>query len=101
MLAFVILSRDANAFDVVFVASFSIAIMGLSVLALFVNPAAPGRVVEAATTNPVPAITALRGFGFGWLLLAASVLGLATSFWTRQLISSPTQISFSEGHAMA
>ena len=30
-----------------------------------------------------------------------AVLGLATSFWTRQLISSPTQISFSEGHAMA
>ena len=24
-----------------------------------------------------------------------------TSFWTRQLISSPTQISFSDGHAMA
>jgi hypothetical protein len=28
------------------------------------------------------------------------VVPLATSFWTRQLISSATQISFSEGHAI-
>jgi hypothetical protein len=78
VVAFLILSRAADAFDVIFVVSFSVAVMGLSVLGLFVTPMAPGQIAAPAAANPVPVLTELRGFGFGWLLLAASVLGLAT-----------------------
>ena len=38
--------------------------------------------------------------GRGRYLVAVAPF-FVTSFWTRQLISSPTQISFSDGHAIA
>lgn len=81
VVAVVVLSLAADAFDVVFVASFGFAVMGLGVLVLFVNPATFRRVepadaaIAAAT---VLSVVSLGGPGFGRLVVAASLLALAT-----------------------
>ena len=54
--------------------------------------AASGAVIEEAAEGGLPEPISY---------LVAVVPFFVTSFCTRQLISSPTQISFSEGHAMA
>jgi MFS family permease len=78
IVAFLILASTPTAFDQVFVVSFAFAVIGVGVLAFFVEPAA-----RAATTAPARAAASslrdvLRGTGFGYLVLAASALSLAT-----------------------
>ena len=78
IVAFVILSFVADAFDIVFVASFSFAVMGLGVLALFVNPTVARPTGVPARAMAGPPLRSLRGFSFGRLVVAASILALAT-----------------------
>jgi MFS family permease len=75
VLAFVILARMERAFDVLFVASFFIALLGLAVLLLFV-PAAIGH--EHQDTARVPLRTVLSGKRFRALFMAAALLGIPT-----------------------
>jgi hypothetical protein len=78
VVAFVILAVSVDAFDVVFVASFSFALMGLGVLVLFVDTAAFAQVPAFQRTTTAPAAILPRAPGFGRLVIAASLLALAT-----------------------
>ena len=74
LVALGILAALPNAFDVVFVASFSVAVVGLGVLALFVTNAERPRVPAPA---PAPASVAPPA-GLLRLTAAATLLGAAT-----------------------
>lgn len=85
LVAFLILGWAPDAFDVIFVTSFCFAIVGLGVLLFFVEGDAEGGAGAAGRgpRTPGPATwetvtLLLRGTGFGYLVVAASVLGLAT-----------------------
>ncbi len=76
LVAFVILFASPRAFDQVFVISFSVAIVGLATIVLFVQNV-PVEDVDAP--GLLPAFTApLASPGFSRMLLVACVLGLAT-----------------------
>jgi MFS family permease len=79
IVAFLILASAPTAFDRVFVISFAFAIIGAGVLVFFVEPTAAAPVVR---NQPAPATASLRsilrGTGFGYLVIAASALSLAT-----------------------
>jgi len=77
--AFVLLTLMPHAFNVVFVASFGVAILGLGIITLFVPAVEPDDQPVAAT--PVSLKTALQLLGearFRALVLAAIALGLAS-----------------------
>lgn len=80
IVAFLILAATPTAFDQVFVVSFAFAVIGAGVLFFFVEPAAPARVANTAAARATFAVVrdALRGTGFGYLVIAASALSLAT-----------------------
>lgn len=72
-----ILALMPDRFDVVFVVSFSVAILGLGVLWLFVDNVAPARdAAVAAAPRPSLDIRSLRTLG--GLTVAATLLGLTT-----------------------
>jgi MFS family permease len=81
LLAFAILLAIPNAFDVVFVVSFSVALIGLAVIGLFVRDV---PVDEASTSALRPALSVrdalgvLRTPGFRVLILVGSGLALLT-----------------------
>ena len=81
LVALAILGTLPNAFDVVFVASFSVAVVGLGVLLFFVNnadrPAAPAS-ADASVTTLAAARRALEAPGLLRLTVAATLLGTAT-----------------------
>jgi len=78
--AFLVLAALPAAFDVVFLASFGIAIIGVAVLMLFVN--APDRIAAPATDASAAtlrgALGLLRQRRFRGLVIASGLLGLAT-----------------------
>jgi hypothetical protein len=78
IVAFVILSVAAEAFDVVFVASFGVAVMGLGVLVLFVNPPLTQPVQISPAKETASSIPLLLAPGFGRLVVAMAALSLAT-----------------------
>ena len=78
IVAFVILSVAAEAFDVVFVASFGVAVMGLGVLVLFVNPPLTQPVQISPAKETASGIPLLLAPGFGRLVVAMAALSLAT-----------------------
>ena len=78
--AFVLLTVAPGAFDAVFVTSFCVAVVGLAVLLLFVENRRPLEtgVVAVAPSSSGTVSTLLRIGGFRSLVVAGSVLGLAT-----------------------
>jgi MFS family permease len=79
VLAFAILALMPGSFDVVFVASFAVAILGLGALVLFVPASVPGE--RQAGRAPISAAAAVRLLGqrrFRGLVFAGFALGLAT-----------------------
>jgi MFS family permease len=78
VVAFVILSIAADAFDVVFVGSFGIAVIGLGVLVFFVNPPLTQPVLAAPAKEAAGSIPLLLAPGFGRLVIAMAALSLAT-----------------------
>jgi MFS family permease len=72
--AFVILTARPRAFDLVFVVSFSIAIVGVACIALFVDNATPGEALarHASLTEP------FKDARFRRTLLVACLLAMAT-----------------------
>lgn len=80
IVAFLILASAPTAFDQVFVVSFAFAIIGVGVLFFFVERAKPALATSSAPARPAMSLVsdALRGTGFGYLVIAASVLSLAT-----------------------
>jgi predicted MFS family arabinose efflux permease len=79
VVAFALLAAMPGAFDVVFVASFGVAVIGLTAIALFVP--AMGRKTGESGVAPASLTTALhllRDTKFRALLYAGSLLGLAT-----------------------
>ena len=80
IVAFLILQSVASGYDVIFLASFGLAVIGLSVLVLFVEPT---PVVSASSLGPASDLRLmLREIiglpGFKPLIAAASLLALAT-----------------------
>jgi MFS family permease len=81
IVAFVILINAPGAFDLIFVTSFCFAILGVTVLVLFVDPArraSAGTARDTVTTMRLRMGEVMGNAGFGYLVLAASVLSLAT-----------------------
>jgi MFS family permease len=78
IVAFVILSVASEAFDVVFVASFGVAVMGVGVLVLFVNPPLTPPVQTSPAQETAGPIPLLLAPGFGRLVVAMAALSLAT-----------------------
>jgi MFS family permease len=82
LVAFGLLAVAPLAFHSIFVVSFCVALVGLAVLVLFVDPrpAAPGAAPPAPASPPTlrEAGRLLRVPGFARLLIVASALGLAT-----------------------
>src|SRR5947199_7097632 len=79
LIAFAILSALPNAFDLIFIASFCAAVVGVGVLGLFVENRAPR--VAAPRARPVAwreAFGLLRRPGFRGLVVAGSLLAVAT-----------------------
>ncbi|HEV7665739.1 MAG TPA: MFS transporter [Chloroflexota bacterium] len=77
LLAFGVLTLIPNGFDVIFVLSLCVALVGLGVLVLFVQNRAPTvRATEAPRVNIGEVL--LRAPRFKYLVLAAGGLGLAT-----------------------
>jgi MFS family permease len=85
LVGFALLALIPNGFDVIFVASLCVALVGLGVLALFVENRSPtsarGAAAATAPTSPavkVPLSVLLRVPRFKYLVLAAAALGVAT-----------------------
>lgn len=85
LVAFLILGWAPDRFDIVFVTSFCFAIVGLGILLTFVegNAGSDAAVSLREDKAPRPSLVATMGIllrvsGFGYLVVAASVLGLAT-----------------------
>ncbi len=84
LLAFALLALLPDAYDVVFVASFCIAVVGVAVIVLFVKnvPSAPPSVTpapaEPESATLAGALRLLRDRRFGAIVAAGSVLGLVT-----------------------
>ena len=79
LVALAILSAAPDAYDLVFVASFAVAVVGFGVLWLFVRSARGLALDRGATLRPGRAIRSLlRTRGFGGLACAGTLLGLAT-----------------------
>ena len=77
--AFVVLTSMSGDFNVLFVTSFGMAVIGLGAILLFVPRLVPGE--RRVTSTPVSLVTAARLLGgarFRALVFAAVVLGLAT-----------------------
>ncbi len=75
IVAFVILARMDRAFDVLFVASFLVALLGVAVILLFV-PAAVGHEHQSAPRIALRSV--LSGKRFRALFIAAALLGIPT-----------------------
>ena len=101
IVAFLILAQAPNAFDVVFVTSFSFAIVGLSILLLFVKPLGRTPAVASpavAAPAPWPGVKVLFDrSAFGYLVLAASALSLATVSDAFIYLALQERLAFSSG----
>jgi len=78
--AFLLLARMRGAFDVLFVASFVVAVLGVAVIALFVEPATRAE-LDAARREEAPSASAWKVMGQPRLLALTScafLLGLPT-----------------------
>lgn len=79
LVALAILSAAPDAYDLVFVASFAVAVVGVGVLWLFVRSARGLALDRGTPLRPGRAIRSLLGTrGFGGLACAGILLGLAT-----------------------
>jgi MFS family permease len=80
IVAFLILQSITSGYDVVFLVSFAFAVIGLSVLLLFVEPKSALAATGAQAASNVRAMvrSVFEQRGFGRLVLAASLLAFAT-----------------------
>jgi MFS family permease len=79
LLAFAVLAWTAQAFDAVFVTSFCVAVLGVLVLVIFVTePRAAPAADRRAAPDLRAAVALLRDVRVRLLLVAASLVGLAT-----------------------
>ena len=98
VLAFLLIAFLPGAFDVVFVVSFSLAMIGLGVILFLVD--GPER--EAPSPQPVITVSSAMGLvrmpGFRPLLLAGGVLGAATVSDSFVFLTLQRQIGFSTAY---
>jgi MFS family permease len=98
LVAFLIFAFMPNAFDVIFVVSFCIAMIGLAVILLLVDGKREPQ-VEAA-----PAVTLRTAFNLIWmpgyqrLLIAGALLGIATISDSFVLLTLQRQVGFSAAY---
>ena len=78
VVAFVILARMPGGFDVLFMTSFVVAMIGLGVILLFVDPAVPAKAVATAPPRAREAFALLGAPRFRSIALTALILGLPT-----------------------
>jgi MFS family permease len=80
LVGFALLALIPNGFDVIFVASLCVALVGLGVLVLFVEnrPPTTERTVASTLRPMVPVRVLVRVPRFKYLVLAAAALGVAT-----------------------
>lgn len=79
LLAFALLAMLPLAFDLIFVTSFFVAVIGLATLLCFVRNAAPAApALSAPRVAPADAVALLRSPAFRRLVVAGSLLGLVT-----------------------
>ena len=79
LLAFALLALLPGAFDVIFVVSFCIALIGVAVIVLFVDPPArPRHLVKESAPSVREAAALLREPRFRSLVIASGVLSVAT-----------------------
>src|SRR3954471_4050150 len=80
VVAFLLLSRWRGAFDVLFVASFALAVLGVAVIVLFVQPVSRAEAAAAAEVGAAPLSTRdlLRHPRLRALTIGAFLLGLPT-----------------------
>lgn len=76
--AFVLLAAMPGRFDVLFAASFVVAVIGVAVIVLFVEPVAEGTRKKAQALASTPAMDVFRAPRFRAILIAGSLLGLPT-----------------------
>jgi MFS family permease len=78
LVAFLVLTNLPNRYDVVFLASFCIAVLGVAVIALFVDAPEPQADVDNTNRPSMRAVAGLLGESrFRGLVITASVLSLA------------------------
>jgi MFS family permease len=98
VLAFLILAAAPGAFDVIFVTSFSIAVLGVAVLLLFVTPARTAALPAAARAAAKSAAqTPLATSPFVALIVAASALSIATMSDAFIYLTLQERLTFSPG----
>ena len=98
LVALVILGALPNAFDVVFVASFSAAVIGLGVLALFVTNAAPPRPASPAVVDSLASAGRLLRLPALWrVAVAATMLSAATVSDAFLYLLLQREVGFSPG----
>ncbi len=76
--AFVLLAAMPGRFDVLFAVSFVVAVMGVAVIVLFVDPVAEGSRLMARAARKTPPLEVFRAPRFRAILIAAFVLALPT-----------------------
>jgi len=98
LLAFGLLFLTPGAFDVIFVLSFCIALLGLGVLLFFVqNPAADNSAVPSEHVSVRSAAALLAAPRFRWLVVTSAALGLTTISDAFVYLSLQRRLDFSVG----
>lgn len=98
LLAFGLLLLTPGAFDVIFVVSFCIALLGLGVLLFFVqNPPAPVSVPHGEQVSLRSAAALLAAPRFRWLVITSALLGLTTISDAFVYLSLQRRLDFSIG----
>ena len=98
LIAFLFLAWMPTRFDIIFVSSFSVAIIGVAVIALFVpNTSAAENVAPLEKPSLKQALALSKGTSFRPLLVATSVLSLATISDAFIFLSLQEQVDFSAG----
>jgi predicted MFS family arabinose efflux permease len=78
VVAFLILAKMPGAFDVLFMTSFVVAVLGLGVILLFVNPSSPSEAVAGRPPRAREALALLGEPRFRAIALTALILGVPT-----------------------
>ena len=95
--AFLLLAWLPSRFDVIFVTSFCVAIVGVGVIALFV-PSSTGEADTPAKPSFREALGVWRGVAFRPLLISAALLSIATISDSFVFLSLQQQLEFSAGY---
>jgi MFS family permease len=101
LFAFLLLSWMPLRFDVIFVVSFAVAVIGVGVITLFVRSDQSAESSSSSSANAEPsmrdALVVWKGTAFRPLLIATSILSLATVSDSFVFLSLQRQADFSAG----